>query len=393
MTVRRDFDIVLDANAAERQEPLDRGSIEARLVLREQHAQQRRNEVEPGLDRGDDAGLQRARQAQVRVRPRRLALLAGLVREMAARVVHLKTEQVTEAVRQEAVRDAGRDGLVGAARHELVLDQQRGDLPVRECVQHDEVDARLHFRADALLQRVHRRDQRREVVARGSRVRARDVGGIALELGAGIDQQRARDGRRLGAHALVVQRRAVLVQSDDVAVRQLRLALPTGREISLVQLQLRRARLERRRDGDVPAHGHRLRAAHAEQLVGRLDGARVVEVAQEACVVDGRLSLGAAAASGAFGYIIKPVSYESLRAQIAIAVRRFEEMEQVRRENAELAHSLETRKLVEKAKGVLMKTLRLDEQAAHRRLQLEAQKRRITMADAAKRVIDTDKRN
>jgi response regulator NasT len=100
-----------------------------------------------------------------------------------------------------------------------------------------------------------------------------------------------------------------------------------------------------------------------------------------------------AAAAGAFGYIIKPISYESLRAQIAIAVRRFDEMEQVRRENAELAHSLETRKLVEKAKGILMKAMRLDEPAAHRRLQLEAQKRRITIADAAKRVIDTDKRN
>ena len=96
-----------------------------------------------------------------------------------------------EPVRQEAARDARRDGFVGAARHDLVLAQHVGELPVRERMQHDEVDAGLHFVADALLQRVHRRDQRREVVGRGGRVRARDVGGVALELGAGVDQQRA----------------------------------------------------------------------------------------------------------------------------------------------------------------------------------------------------------
>ena len=96
MTVRRHLDVVLDANAAERRESLDRSAIEPRLVLGEQLAQQLRDEVEAGLDRDDDAGLQRARQAQVRVRPRRLALLARLVGEMPARVVHLKAEQVTE---------------------------------------------------------------------------------------------------------------------------------------------------------------------------------------------------------------------------------------------------------------------------------------------------------
>src|SRR6185503_20807849 len=97
MAVRRHLDIVLDADAAERHEPLDRGAIQPRLVLREQRAQQRGDEVETGLDRGDDARLQRARQAQIRVRPGRLALLTRLVGEMPARVVHLKTEQVAEA--------------------------------------------------------------------------------------------------------------------------------------------------------------------------------------------------------------------------------------------------------------------------------------------------------
>jgi len=99
-----------------------------------------------------------------------------------------------------------------------------------------------------------------------------------------------------------------------------------------------------------------------------------------------------AAAAGVFGYLVKPVTHDALRAQIAVSVRRFEELEQARADKEQLSQTLETRKLVERAKGLLMKSLNLDEPAAHRRLQLEAQKRRITIGQAAQRVIDADKR-
>jgi AmiR/NasT family two-component response regulator len=74
-----------------------------------------------------------------------------------------------------------------------------------------------------------------------------------------------------------------------------------------------------------------------------------------------------------------------------VAVRRFEESQALVREHAQLLHKLETRKLIEKAKGILMKRLNLDEETAHRRLQLESQKRRINIAETAKRVIDSEK--
>jgi len=51
---------------------------------------------------------------------------------------------------------------------------------------------------------------------------------------------------------------------------------------------------------------------------------------------------------------------------------------------------LETRKLVEKAKGIFMKRLSLDEAEAHRRLQMESQKRRISLAEQAKKIIESD---
>jgi response regulator NasT len=97
-----------------------------------------------------------------------------------------------------------------------------------------------------------------------------------------------------------------------------------------------------------------------------------------------------AGAAGVFGYLIKPASVESLRAQIEIAVRRFEEQEKVRQEKDELVATLETRKYVEKAKGIFMRRLNLDEPEAHKRLQQESQKRRMSLGELAKRIIESE---
>jgi AmiR/NasT family two-component response regulator len=97
-----------------------------------------------------------------------------------------------------------------------------------------------------------------------------------------------------------------------------------------------------------------------------------------------------ASVAGVFGYLIKPVSAESLQAQIEVAVRRFDEHEKLLAEKEQLARTLETRKLVERAKGVFMKRLNLDEAEAHKRLQQESQKRRISLADLAKKIIESE---
>ena len=97
-----------------------------------------------------------------------------------------------------------------------------------------------------------------------------------------------------------------------------------------------------------------------------------------------------ASAAGVFGYLIKPANAEALQAQMEVAVRRFEEQERLTAEKRELEQTLEARKLVEKAKGIFMKRLGLDEPEAHRRLQQESQKRRIGIAELAKRVIESE---
>lgn len=94
--------------------------------------------------------------------------------------------------------------------------------------------------------------------------------------------------------------------------------------------------------------------------------------------------------AGVFGYLIKPVTAEGLQAQIEVAVARFQQQEQLFHEKEILAQTLETRKLVERAKGIFMKRMGLDEPEAHRRLQQESQKRRMSLADLAKRVIESE---
>ena len=67
------------------------------------------------------------------------------------------------------------------------------------------------------------------------------------------------------------------------------------------------------------------------------------------------------------------------------------EMARLEVENSQLSERLETRKVVERAKGILMKRLSLDEPAAHKRLQTESQKRRVSISEIAKKVIESEK--
>jgi AmiR/NasT family two-component response regulator len=94
--------------------------------------------------------------------------------------------------------------------------------------------------------------------------------------------------------------------------------------------------------------------------------------------------------AGVFGYLVKPVEQGQLAAQLAVAVKRFRESEQLRLEKDQLAANLETRKLVERAKGIFMRRLHLDEPEAHKRLQQESQKRRISLADLARKIIESE---
>ena len=85
-------------------------------------------------------------------------------------------------------------------------------------------------------------------------------------------------------------------------------------------------------------------------------------------------------------YLVKPVSERDLAAAIEVAVARFGDSQAAAREIAELRDSLETRKLLERAKGRLMQT-GLTEEAAYLAIQRRARENRITLKQAAEAVI------
>lgn len=76
-----------------------------------------------------------------------------------------------------------------------------------------------------------------------------------------------------------------------------------------------------------------------------------------------------AEANHVMAYLVKPIKQADLVPCIAIAMRRFEQFEALRKEAADLKQALEDRKVIEKAKGLLMRKLRIDENDAFRRLQ------------------------
>lgn len=125
------------------------------------------------------------------------------------------------------------------------------------------------------------------------------------------------------------------------------------------------------------------------ELAGQLLAERRVPMIIISAYSDKEL-IDRAAAAGVFGYLVKPVNGEALAAQIGVVLTRFGEHQKLMEENQNLLQTLETRKLVERAKGILMKRLNLAEPDAHRRLQQESQKRRISIAEIAKRIIESE---
>jgi response regulator NasT len=94
--------------------------------------------------------------------------------------------------------------------------------------------------------------------------------------------------------------------------------------------------------------------------------------------------------AGALAYLVKPFQKSDLIPAIEIALGRFAELSALEREIADLHDRLEARKVVDRAKGVLMDDGGLTEQAAWRFLQQQAMANRVKIADVARRVVDGD---
>jgi response regulator NasT len=89
-------------------------------------------------------------------------------------------------------------------------------------------------------------------------------------------------------------------------------------------------------------------------------------------------------------YLIKPIKQADLEPAIAIAIRRFEQFQALRKEAADLKQALEDRKVIERAKGVLMKKAALGENDAFRRLQRLASDKNRKLVDIAQMILTAE---
>ena len=95
-------------------------------------------------------------------------------------------------------------------------------------------------------------------------------------------------------------------------------------------------------------------------------------------------------AAGVMAYIVKPFTINDLIPAIEIATSRYLQMSALVDEVANLNERLETRKLIDRAKGILMKALNLSEPEAFSWIQRAAMDRRLTMKEVAMAVISPD---
>jgi len=91
--------------------------------------------------------------------------------------------------------------------------------------------------------------------------------------------------------------------------------------------------------------------------------------------------------AGVVGYITKPMRESDLTPAIEVAMARFSEFRALEKEVGDLKQALETRKLVDRAKGILMDTQGLTEAEAFRRIQKMSMNKRRPMKDVAEAII------
>ncbi len=92
--------------------------------------------------------------------------------------------------------------------------------------------------------------------------------------------------------------------------------------------------------------------------------------------------------AGVSAYVVDGLDAARVKAVIDVAVARFEDFQRLREELAEANLKLSERKLVERAKGILMKTRGLDEESAYSLLRKAAMDKKLRLGEIAQQLID-----
>lgn len=99
-------------------------------------------------------------------------------------------------------------------------------------------------------------------------------------------------------------------------------------------------------------------------------------------------AIRAATRAGVSAYVVNGLEKSRIKGIVDVAVARFEEMQGLRDQLAEANTRLAERKLIERAKGLLMKSRNLDEESAYAALRKAAMDRNLKLSEMAQRVVD-----
>ncbi|MHC1745571.1 MAG: ANTAR domain-containing response regulator [Negativicutes bacterium] len=93
--------------------------------------------------------------------------------------------------------------------------------------------------------------------------------------------------------------------------------------------------------------------------------------------------------SGVLAYLVKPVKEANLFPAMEIALSRFREFADLEKELEDIKNSLETRKILDRAKGILMDSLHLNESEAFRRIQQYSMSKRKSIREVAESIVES----
>ncbi|WLI87975.1 ANTAR domain-containing protein [Massilia sp. R2A-15] len=101
-------------------------------------------------------------------------------------------------------------------------------------------------------------------------------------------------------------------------------------------------------------------------------------------------SMEAAMAAGVSAYIVAGLQAERVQPVLHVAMARFRQEQKLLDELADTRHKLAERKVIERAKGVLMASQRLSEDQAYQKLRSMAMNKKMKLADIAQRILDVE---
>lgn len=90
---------------------------------------------------------------------------------------------------------------------------------------------------------------------------------------------------------------------------------------------------------------------------------------------------------GAFGYLVKPLDEKSFIPTIEMCLAKVEQFKKLKKDLDKATEKLDERKIIERAKGILMRELRIDEEEAYKNIRKLSMDKRSSMVDIAKTVI------